>query len=223
MAKIIDGIINKELYEKAKYKILWILKEPNDKDSNEKWTYQDYFSKKEIERKIGTEEDTLRYRMMKKIIWNSYGLLHDNTLFDEIENQIEDERIYSITEEIAYINIKKTPGGGAAIYKEIKAYYEQNKDLLIEQIKAFKPNIIIFGGTLTFFEYEDLEKANLDIRKDNKFHSMNGTSRMSFYDISEDVLLIHAYHPAYWSISYKQYYEEMIDGLKEWKKNKHMN
>jgi uracil-DNA glycosylase len=161
--------------------------------------------------------------MMKKIIWNSYGLLHDNTTFDEIENQIEDERIYSVIEEIAFINIKKTPGGGSANKTEIRRHYVQNKDLLVEQVKAFKPNIIILGGTLTFFEYEDLEKANLDITKDNKFQSINESSKMSFYDISEDILLVNAYHPAYWSMSYKQYYEEMIDGLNVWKKIKHKN
>jgi hypothetical protein len=218
---IIDGIINIEKYLKTKYRILWILKEPNAPGAD--WTYQDYLTKCDIESKFEMANDTLKYKMFKKIIFNTYGLLNDNISYEDIKDNIYNESIYGVTECIAYINLKKTIGGSSSYYRTIKESYIENKELLLQQITGYNPNIIIFGGTLGFFEMDALNSIGLVITDENKFHSINNSSRTSFFDVSDKLLLINADHPAYWINSYKKYYEEMVDGLKLWNDSHNRN
>lgn len=200
-----DGIINESKYNEQKTKILWILKEPNSADLN--WTYQDLLASYNFERVIG-------YPMFKKIIYTSYAILNGLSDYEDIELDISDKAVYGVTECIAYINIKKTGGTSVSDYKEIKKAYQENKELLYWQIKECNPSIIIFGNTLSYFEFEELKKIGWDLTNAESGYADTKTHNTSWYKVSGNKLVIHAYHPAYWTINQKVYCNEILNCVK---------
>ena len=188
---VVDGIINFEKYAEATTKILWVLKEPNSSVSN--WTYQDFLSVNDIESKVGKSNDTLIHSMFKNVFYATYGLKF-NEEYSKLPYVTEKE-VYQIGEEIAYINIKKTGGGSESIEKEIEQAYKDNEDLLLKQIKEYNPNIIIFGNTLKYFNWDKLKEIGWDLF-DKKQIVNEETNNTHFYPVSKDKLCIHPYHPA---------------------------
>lgn len=216
---IADGIINPELYGKStkpgytgnSLKILWILKEPNSSETG--WTFQQYLSMKTIENKINLAESTIAYPIFKKMLYTSYGILNGLPDYAMVPD-ISYPEVYGVGERIAYINIKKTGGGSSATFNSIKAAYQENREMLMDQIQNCNPNIIIFGNTLCFFDAKDLNE--LGWNPVNKFYSDESTSNTACYDISAERLIIDAYHPAYWKISQETYYTEIIGAVRKW-------
>jgi len=208
---IVDGIINCEKYAEAKTKILWVLKEPN---SSETWTYQDFLSVNDIESKIGCKNDTLKYDIFRRILYISFGL-KNNKKYAELPFA-EELEVYGTGEEIAYINIKKTGGGGEVIEKEIEQAYKENEDLLLKQIKEYNPNIIIFGNTLKYFNWDKLKEIGWDLFE-NKHIVDDKTNNTHFYPISNEKLCIYPYHPSYFAVSREVYCTEIIKAGMQWR------
>ena len=206
----VDGIINSEKYAKAKTRILWVLKEPN---STESWTYQDYLSISEIERKKERKDNILTYPIFRKIMYASFGLINNKEYADL--PVAEEKEVYSIGEEIAYINIKKIGGGAQSDDNEIQSHYHQNEKLLLKQIEEYNPNILIFGNTLKYFNFEELTKLGWNLS--DKHIIDKETNNTYFYPISNDKLCINAYHPAYWSVNMDVYCTEIINAGLEWR------
>jgi hypothetical protein len=207
---IVDGIINFEKYAEATTKILWVLKEPN---SSETWTYQDFLSVNDIESKIGGKNDTLTYEIFRRILYSSFGL-KNNKKYAELPFA-EELEVYGTGEEIAYINIKKTGGGGKVIEKEIVQAYEDNEDLLLKQIKEYNPNIIIFGNTLKYFNCDKLKEIGWDLFE-NKHIVDDKTNNTHFYPISNEKLCIYPYHPSAY-INREVYCAEIIKAGMQWR------
>lgn len=213
---IVDGIINIEKYynlPKDKPKILWVMKEPNSNEKN--WCYQDYLSVKEIEWKKGTEKDTLKYRFFVKLLNATYSILNGLANTNQLP-KITEKEVYEIGESIAYINIKKTGGGSSSNYKIISNTYSVNEALLLKQISAYNPNIIIFGNTLGFFDKNKLKEIGWELLDENYRKPL----KTSCYFVSPTKLCIHAFHPSYWIISNDSYCSEIIEIVKLWNENK---
>lgn len=208
---IVDGIINSDNYAEAKTRILWVLKEPYS-DKND-WSYQDYLSKDTIKSKIGKEDDTLSYEIFRRILYTSYGLI--NKIEYSCVPLAEEKSVYSIGEEIAYINIKKTGGGAQSDDNEIQKFYNNNEDLLLTQIKEYDPHIIIFGNTLKYFNLEKLNEIGWDLS--DKQILNKETNNTHFYPISKDKLCINAYHPSYWSVTREVYCTEILNAGLQWR------
>lgn len=209
---IIDGIINCENYVAAKTKILWVLKEAN---STKSWKYQDYLSTKTIQRKIGTKEDTLQYEIFRRILYTSYGLI--NKIEYSCIPLAEEKSVYSIGEEIAFINIKKTGGGNQSDDNEIAKAYAANEKLLLKQIEEYAPNILIFGNTLKYFNLKELGNIGWDLSGDPIILDEN-TKNTHLYPISKNKLIIHPWHPSYFIVSREVYCSEIINAGLQWRK-----
>ena len=209
-----DGIIEIEKYSKAKIKILWILKEPNSSEGG--WSYQDYLTINTIEGKIGTNKNTLSYKIFQKILYASYGILNDFPCYSQMPS-ITEKKVYEVGEQIAYINIKKTGGGSKSQDSDISNAYRDNKEILMSQIAAYNPNVLIFGNTLGFFDKSDLKKIGWDLNNTEGVYVNDNTKNTTCYQISQDRLIIHAYHPAYWVISNDVYCTEIVEGVKLWR------
>lgn len=148
-----DGIVNVEKYKKAKIKIMWILKEPHD-EGNGGWDMRDFLKQPE---NLTKRKDNWpwkgTYKMLMQLTW---GILHDFQSHEKTLNdwhRLGDEKVLSILNEIAYINLKKTPGHRNSSYDpEIRAAYKTNKELIWLQINAIKPDFVICGGTYKFIK-----------------------------------------------------------------------
>lgn len=209
---IVDGIINIDKYLSETTKILWIMKEPYSDEVN--WNYQEYLSVNDIEAKIGTRNDTLKYRVFVKLFNASYCILRDISSTTQLP-KVTEKDVYGIGESLAYINIKKTGGGSSSKDNEIHDAYSKNKELLLIQIKTYSPNIIIFGNTLGYFSMNDLKEIGWDLPNAH----VERTKLSSAYFVAADKLCIHAYHPSYWVISNDNYCSDFISVIQKWKHN----
>ena len=206
---IVDGIINIEKYVEAKYKILWILKEPHDEwvivkatgqERNGGWDLvndvYDKLTMDEIEKK--------QLLVARRVMGVAYKLLPGS------ENALE------AFKSIAYINIKKIPGSVFSFQKEIERAYNDHKGLLKEQIEIYNPDIIICGNTLPYLSMDNyFEKIN------RKTFGTNPKGRYCYYAL-KDRLYINTYHPAY-KPSNKEFWakcvEQIVYSVSDWENN----
>ena len=209
-----DGVINADKYLMAKYKILWIMKEPYDdwgttKDGSKTmggWSLcklandgnnRDYFVKDERGKKVSRGIRQLKI---------SHLILSD--LPDEVE-------AYKST---ALIEIKKIPNGMTkarrgkyANSEELQKAYNDHKDILLEQISTYKPDVVICGNTLQYFS-NDLDFKNGVKKRIKVFGGRN------YYCLVNRVY-INAYHPSYPKISDKEYITAVYDAFVDWRDN----
>jgi hypothetical protein len=219
MAKIIDGIINKELYEKAKYKILWILKEGNvDKeDPDEERNLCDEIN--DIVEDTGVEQHRKNARAIptfRKVIYASYGILYPEVSWLDIP--LADEGAYDVFKEIAYININNEPGGSVSDNDKIRKKYTERRCDLLKQIKAINPQIIIFGGTEQFFSEVDLKDIGWYASSKDRFtaNAPESDYTVTCYSKSKDKLIICPVHPAYFGVSDRDYCTSIHQAVLDW-------
>ncbi len=206
-----DGIVNLNEYTNAKYKILWILKESNDLNENSEgggWCLNEQLNKlTSWNEKKGAGDITIQ-----RMIYASYGILTNFIKWKDMPSIYVDE-VFNSLKKIAYINVKKIPGGSKANYSQIEEAYENYKHILLKQINVYDPDIIITGNTLQYF-FNDL---NIN-HKDKKYVDIN-TRNTTFYT-SDKRLYIHAYHPAYFTIKEETYCNEIISAVENWEKSR---
>lgn len=81
------------------------------------------------------------------------------------------------------------PGGSTSSNTVIQNAYDENRELILKQIQTYNPDVIIFGGTLNYFDnaldFNDLKEENKQVSDFN-----------NHYYYGDDRLYIHAYHPA---------------------------
>lgn len=199
----VDGIIDIEKYYSAPKKILWILKEPNSTEESLNW-------RNEI-KNLNDGSGNLKgfAKTFSNIIYISNGILKKKK-WNEI-NWIKDEpSIVSILEAIAFINIKKTPGGSVSNDKELIEYYQKYRDVVLNQITSFKPNIIIGGNSIKFL-INDL-KVIFPKLKDEKY--IKTTDLGIFHSIEDDLIVFDAKHPnlLFKNIKYHEmYFSDIIE------------
>ncbi len=198
---VIDGIIDIEKYLKAKYRVLWVLKEANSEDDS--WSYPEKFKDRGWLYQCGKSIPTL-----KRMIYTSYGILRDCD-WCEIPDA-NDEKSFEPLQEIAIINIKKMPGGSVSYANEIQQAYYDNRDLLKLQIDTYNPNVILFGNTLQYFYKEDFEDLATAVKQITEYGN-------AFYDTG-DKLYIHTWHPAVRGAGFtdKDYVMDIVNLVRDW-------
>jgi hypothetical protein len=208
---ISDGIINIEKYINSKYKILWVLKESNDLVDGKGggWSLTTAISALTS----WYDQKQTGGITFKRMIYASYGILNNFTLWKEMPSVTNDE-VFDVIKCIAYINIKKIPGGVSSNESMISKAYQENQQLLLKQIKTYDPDIIIAGNTLQHF-FNDLP-----INFNNKRYVDEATRNTAYYP-DENKLYIHSWHPAVrpQKISEETYCNEIIMAAKEWADN----
>lgn len=196
---VTDGVIDREAYFNAKPRLMFVLKEANSEDS---WSYIDKFTKKDWLDRCNS------LASIRRVIYTSYGILKsENKDWSDFPWSNEEE-CQSVLREIAFINIKKSPGGSTSNPTAIKEAYQKHRDLLKLQINTYDPDIIIFCNTMNFVELSDfkgLEGAECKISEQN-----------NHYYYVNDKLYIHAYHPSYMKFTDEGYVMDIVNIFREW-------
>jgi hypothetical protein len=210
---ITDGIIDIEKYFNAKYKILWILKEPYDEFDDEGKPFGGGWGLDEaIRPKQSIHEFTGGRPTFKPMIYTSWGILNDFCLWDDMDNVERAPTMLDALKSIAYINVKKLPGYTTSHHTVIEYAYHQHKEILLKQIEYYNPDIIIGGSTLYNF-YQDLGISRELLQSND---SVN-------YIIKDNKIFIEAYHPAQRSgttgVSQEKYCNDIINSVKIWATN----
>lgn len=182
-----DGIINLAKYNESSIKLLWVLKEPHCVNGGG-WDMREFLSDP---LNLTHRTDDFKWKKTYKLLMLcSWGILKD---FQSWEKSLEDwntigsEKMLEVLNSIAYINLKKTPGAEKSIPSQIQKGFHANKELILLQIKAYEPDIIICGGT---------------------FHFMR--SIMEESGVLAEKKFIKAYHPNQKSIKHKNYYDSVL-------------
>ena len=194
-----DGIVSLEDYINSKVKVMWVLKEANSSDDSD-------WDQRSAIKFLRTENGIIKgwKRTFEHIIYVTNGIINGKK-WDEMPD-IEDEySIIDVLKELAYINVKKIPGGGTSKEGEITSFFNNHKELLIEQINSLQPEVIIFGNTMKYFTNELKLKTN-------SYDSVD-------YAIYNNKLLIDAYHPNYVSrggIKGEKYFNDITKVYKKY-------
>ncbi len=208
---ICDGIIDFCKYFNAKYRILWILKEPYDKiDKNDNahggcWYLRDGINSKKSINDFNLE---MYFRMM----YVSWGILNNFCAWKEIPHS---NKIIRALKSTGIINIKKIPGIKKSRPSVIMQAYREDKDILLNQIEVYAPDILIFGNTFSYFKDDlmtDLESVNLG----------EGGYLSRYYHGKQ--LFLPTYHPSLPELKKEEneevYCNEIIEAVKKWKNRK---
>jgi uracil-DNA glycosylase len=142
----------------------------------------------------------------KPIIYTSWGILNGFCPWGEMPNVEDEPGMLEAIRSIAYINVKKLPGKTESRDEEIQKAYHKNRDILLRQIEAYDPDIIIGGSTLNYF-LEDLgvtEKATID----PAFDSVH-------YFVHNGRILIGTYHPSQRVMRQEKYCDDIIQVIRQ--------
>jgi hypothetical protein len=202
---IADGIINVHEYAKAKYKILWILKEPWDETDGETPAGGGWNNAYALNQKMSGKEFGSDSKTYFPIIYTAFGILNNYCLWNDMEDADKSLEVFNALKSIAVINVKKTPGFKNTPKINLTTAYSQYRELLLKQIEVYNPDIIIGGSTLNLF-YEDLlvDKTKLTHNKSINFYQ------------TEDRIYIDAYHPSQWAqVDRAEYCDDIILTVKE--------
>ncbi len=201
---IFDGIVDECRFKLAPIKILWILKEPwENLEDNEKgggWSVtRDLLLNGEFENNKGS------YPPMAYV---SYSIANGFLNYADTPYLMESDNVRDALRTLAYINIKKFPGGTTSEGIDIQSYYTLYEDFLINQIEDINPEVVIFGGTHYFFQNK-LSLNDMSTQSDGpSFANKNGR------------LYIAAYHPNQRTISKDSYVDGIVNTIKlEYAKN----
>jgi len=185
-----------DIYNKVTPKILWILKEPNDK--NEATWDQRAFHNKDISL---YKKWRKTYKLIIKI---TYAILNNISEYKNIPDEYE---IRHILKKIAFINIKKKGGTAIANDSSIRKIYYKDKKLILEQIEILKPDIIINCSRVWNLLLDFLIPITPKKIKNNIFH----------YGFKNNSLIINAYHPNNRKITDVLYFNNIMEYINLYK------
>jgi hypothetical protein len=190
---VLDGVVDAESYLRSSPKLMWILKEPWEEGEIEgNWSVPKYFREGEIK----------NVRTYRRVAYVSHCALNYYPRYSVVR-QTASDRVWGSLKNIAFINVKKFPGKSKSYGPEITAYYRHYQALLLRQLAAFNPDVVIGGYTLHLF-CNDLGLAN------DGFTSA-GTA---VYWKHRGCLYINAYHPGYWRIKDETYINDLVALIK---------
>ena len=199
LSPIYDGLLGDEKeWKKQDTKIMWVLKEAYHKVVNGKpegggWSFEERLSDEKDPFPFG--EGVESKNTWINILYVSYGIQQGLKKLPKNEFGLNDDIKVdeAILKKLAFVNASKMPGLKNTKMSELKQKHEIWKDIVLQQIKEYKPNIIIFGGT--FELYKDMLK--LDSTPKNGFllnKNRKVKFRVSAYK-KGDTVFIDTYHP----------------------------
>ena len=178
-----DGVANIKGYLSSNPKIMWILKESYDLFNSgnpqggggtfDNKMFEDYWSQ--------------MWQCMAQI---NYAIHNNFNCLKQIDLKTAKEEL----KQIAYINVGKLPAFKTSSDSKLKKCYNDWKLILKEQIKLYKPDVIIFGKTFIHFKEDPLFENVFKITE-KPMYTKNGQWFAYTYK-TNNMILIDAYHPA---------------------------
>jgi hypothetical protein len=203
-----DGIIDPDTYDKAKIRITFLLKDPND-PPREDWTPWDlrevlYNEKFEQHQTMWTVAARWIYDLLyEKVTWNE-GNRNKPFLknFDKIGHFQA-----MMLRNVAVVNIKKEGGGGQTDVTELRRHAEKHHQAICNQTIMHGTDLIIAGGIpiwMLRLIYEGVEKA--------ENNTSNGLIHWYLPELKSHLIKYH--HPACRK-SHKELHLTLVEAVRE--------
>lgn len=181
---ICDGVCDIAGYLETKPRIMWILKEPYDdftvsgKAKGGAWSFTKHFK----------NEDVWKDEDMWKLIIQVNSAIHNDCKWKDLNYIEDDPNMAAELKKTAYINVGKMPGDTSSPKNHMLQCYQDWKEIILEQIDLYAPDVIIFGYTFYLFK-EDLEL------NDSPVSTVAGEWATDGYK-KDNIIYIDAYHPS---------------------------
>ncbi len=108
------------------------------------------------------------YTWRRLASWAS--LILENRSFEEA-SRMSEESTRSVLQRIAFMNLKKNPGGSSSTYDDISRAATDDQSFLCRQLTLYRPTLVICCGTLVFSSLEQIfgfeKKARTLLLKDD--------------------------------------------------------
>jgi hypothetical protein len=204
---ILDGVINVDLYCASSCRVMWILKEPWDEENSSGggWSLCTHV--------LGAKPvSSLSHQTFHPIIYIAYGLFNDLTSFEDMPDVCKMEDPEGVLRRLAFINVKKLPGVTRGAYgPTIMEWYSRGKRIILEQIKAYCPEIV-FGCSPHFPAILD----DLLCGWRDRVRSV-GSARYVWH---ENTLFVHVYHPGQTRIKRPKYVDDALNAVSQARREK---
>ena len=195
---VLDGVVNHNIFIKKSPKILWILKEAN--------ASEDAFKNEVFELNASLDEDVTAHDNWKStwglVMEISYSIFHKAKVWEEEVPLVDVLAKEGTIKNIAIINVKKPGGGSVSDQGVINEYYKKDKDIILAQIEAIAPDIIINCSRVDAL-FNDIRTT--EPNKVNQFYIAN----------FKNGIIINAYHPNNREIKHEQYFINIRDCLNQ--------
>jgi hypothetical protein len=184
-----DGIVDKDAFNKAERKILWVLEEGNDKEQTP-WSLCSVI--------MELIENYKYSRTLCPLCRYSWAILNGIEDFTKVPPA---KNIMVTLKQVAVINVKKIGGKSNADRVPIKRLYNEHKALIKEQIEAIDSDIIINCSGMKDIFTDFKTGAVLNVGPFRKAPYKKG-------------IIIEAYHPAQRTLPHATYFKNIWECLK---------
>ncbi len=144
---ITDGVVSPADYYDAPVKIMWLLKEPyctsNIEGKMGGWSMAKGLYE---ERSLGKKKDS--HQTWHPITYISYGIQNGIDQLEKMPKLSANKGLYLSLRKIAFVNVKKIPGKSWSDDKVIEQACSEQGHIVLEQIEAYQPDIVIGGNTV---------------------------------------------------------------------------
>lgn len=138
---VTGGVVDEEKFASSKVRVMFLLKEVNDRERKEDWS---------LVQLIHNQMNKMKFlRIWHTVgIW-SFALQNGFPPYQalKLKNNVRGGLC-----EIATTNLKKSGGGGSSDLKEIREHAKKNKELWVREIEIIQPDIVICGGTFDIIQ-----------------------------------------------------------------------
>lgn len=198
---IYDGVMNPQLYAEAKPRIAWVLKEPYDEVDADGTPIGGDWPLSAIYDTENVYDNIKRNLTLNTMSYVTYGIMN-NLEYADMPWIYEDPAVANSLKSIVHINISKFPAKTYTSMGNLAAYYETWRPILLFQLKVYKPQVVIFGNVMPYFQkdlgLEEIMKSDDD--------------RMVNYAVKDNCLYIDAWHPCLRGKS-DAYKEKYVNGI----------
>lgn len=182
-----DGVPFPEDYEKSYVRTIFVLREPNFEES-------DRNRPDDLRERLQNGDDSARRWWVQRLGYLCAGItscwngIYDSAPSDRF-SRAEDLRPFG------FIQLKKTPGGGKSICKELEHTAARDREMIREQLGIYKPQVIIACGLGRCSTFRLLRDVVFSTDDNVPFMTMLSrecvkiTARQPFY-------LLATYHPS---------------------------
>ena len=147
---VYDGVVDINKYLRSSPRLMWVLKEPYDdfdEDGNPYgggWTIL-----ADLPPGASLAAVVRRNPTFRNVAWASFSIKHGGVLYENLPWIQDDPTVADSLLEVAYVNVSKMPGRSRTDPTTLLNLYESWKSVLFKQIDLYKPDVMIFCGTIT--------------------------------------------------------------------------
>jgi hypothetical protein len=203
-----DGVCDIEKYCSSSPKIMWILKEGYDNyDENGALgggfdVYGDWKNPEKF-------DNVMEIKTWRPMMYIMNGIASGEK-WDDMDWVWDDPNMLALLAGSAYINASKMPGftRSGNMYDK----FNQWKEIVLEQIDAYEPDVIIFGGTLDLL-------WETEVCDCGEAHVLEGIAKIAdAYKNKKGQILIDAYHPGQTKLKQSVYVDSIVSLVRKYTK-----